>query len=396
MKKSYISRAFANGILFIASLLLIEGFLHVIVLYVPAAKQIFPVSPHIPDQKLGKKGNPRFPGHDEWGFRNPSIPGQLDIVAIGDSQTYGTSVEMEEAWPFVLGEVTGRNVYNMAFPGYGPLESRLTLDLALTRGPKVVIFGLYFGNDFWDSFSFARKKGLENFIPVEHARKIFSLEKQTPLKMVNLFSLGKVKKKSGWMSHFRIWFSKNSKVYGVLREFKNLLRPNTRPSPLLKKDFGYAVEALRPSQLEYCSPFEGKTWRTILTAPYRDQALKYKEVRIQAGAEISKSAIQEMHNILQAKNINFLVVLFPTKENTFWSRVKNPMPHKGLESLVTSENIFKKEFIDFFNKENIQYLDLLPSLRALEVQPYFENLDGHPNPIGHKKIAEQIALSLSS
>jgi hypothetical protein len=36
---------------------------------------------------------------------------------------------------------------------------------------------------------------------------------------------------------------------------------------------------------------------------------------------------------------------------------------------------------------NLGYIDMAPSLRAMAQQPYFANADGHPNAIGNKEIA---------
>ncbi|MCH7807606.1 MAG: hypothetical protein IIB60_00150, partial [Planctomycetes bacterium] len=41
------------------------------------------------DPVTGYRGNPNFPGHDRLGFNNDSVPQQVDLVAIGDSLTYG-------------------------------------------------------------------------------------------------------------------------------------------------------------------------------------------------------------------------------------------------------------------------------------------------------------------
>src|ERR1700756_2276785 len=39
---------------------------------------------------------------DAWGFRNPRVPESVDIVAVGDSHTYGNTARMVDSWPFVL------------------------------------------------------------------------------------------------------------------------------------------------------------------------------------------------------------------------------------------------------------------------------------------------------
>jgi hypothetical protein len=57
---------------------------------------------------------------DRWGFRNREVPETADIVAVGDSHTYGNTARMVDSWPYVLGRLTGRQVYDMALGGYGP------------------------------------------------------------------------------------------------------------------------------------------------------------------------------------------------------------------------------------------------------------------------------------
>ena len=75
----------------------------------------------------GTSGNPATSDHDDWGFRNPERPSKPWVVALGDSQTYGTNVTREKAWPAVVERHTGKPVYNMAVAGYGPAHSLLDL-----------------------------------------------------------------------------------------------------------------------------------------------------------------------------------------------------------------------------------------------------------------------------
>src|SRR5262245_62135563 len=65
------------------------------------------------DDVLGIKLPAGSGGHDDWGFRNRKVPESAEIVAVGDSHTYGNCAKMGEAWPGVLGKLTGRTVYNL-------------------------------------------------------------------------------------------------------------------------------------------------------------------------------------------------------------------------------------------------------------------------------------------
>jgi hypothetical protein len=56
-------------------------------------------SPTVPDERLIFRPNPAIPGHDSKGFRNPEVPPKAQIVALGDSQTYGTGIDAMDTWP---------------------------------------------------------------------------------------------------------------------------------------------------------------------------------------------------------------------------------------------------------------------------------------------------------
>ena len=88
----------------------------------------------VPDKQLLYRGNPLYVDADAAGYRNATRRAQSDIVALGDSQTYGPE-NRDDAWPFVLGKRLGRSVYNMALPAYGPLQSSAKVDEALQLKP---------------------------------------------------------------------------------------------------------------------------------------------------------------------------------------------------------------------------------------------------------------------
>jgi hypothetical protein len=96
------------------------------------------IPPTVPDARLGHRPNPVYPGHDRKGFRNPEIPAKAHIIALGDSQTYGTNVEPEDAWPRQLESMTRKTVYSIAYGGYGPTHSLVLWDEAVALSPKIV------------------------------------------------------------------------------------------------------------------------------------------------------------------------------------------------------------------------------------------------------------------
>lgn len=85
--------------------------------------------------------------HDAIGFRSQAVPTHVDIVTIGDSQTYGWGVPIEDNWPSQLAAQSGRDVYNMALGGWGGAQYHYIAQKAIRLSPRQIIVGLYMGND---------------------------------------------------------------------------------------------------------------------------------------------------------------------------------------------------------------------------------------------------------
>ncbi len=100
-------------------------------------------------EKLGFVMNPNLSEIDENGFRNKQFT-SVDIVALGDSHTYGYNVSSDNSWPKLLGRKLKNNVYNFGVGGYGILQYQYLLSKAIELNPKVILLGLYLANDLND------------------------------------------------------------------------------------------------------------------------------------------------------------------------------------------------------------------------------------------------------
>ena len=89
-----------------------------------------------------------FPGPAE-----PSAPGDLKILALGDAFTSAEGVDTEAAWPRLLERQLGQpaTIWNGAVTGYGPNQyAAVAAELAPLLDPDVVVVG-FFVNDFSDA-----------------------------------------------------------------------------------------------------------------------------------------------------------------------------------------------------------------------------------------------------
>jgi hypothetical protein len=95
---------------------------------------------------------------DILGFRNTAVPNAPDVIAVGDSQTFGLNAPLAANWPSRLREELARQkarVYSMATGGWGAVQYLDMVRKASVFGPKVVIVAFYSGNDAMESFRLA-------------------------------------------------------------------------------------------------------------------------------------------------------------------------------------------------------------------------------------------------
>jgi len=352
-------------------------------------------APVTPDSRLVLRGNPLNREHDAAGYRNPRRLTKADIVVLGDSQSYGPS-DPRLAWPRLLSVETGQSVYNMSLPGYGPGQSLLQLDDALSLNPGLVIVAPYFGNDFFDAFMLAlRHPKLGDSLPVALWEAAPALERQRPLEqdVRFIYELGQPSAPPQPSAARRL-IAEHVKLYGLLRALKDRSMAARTQSPLLSREFNSAARALSPAQRQFASPLVGPDWRTILTAPYRGRVLDDRDPRIRFGFAIARHAVRAISERCQAAGVDLLVVLIPTKESVFWPRVAAPDHPPGLRQLVTDEERLRQEWISDLRASGVKYLDALGALRAAPTQPYYEDVDGHPNETGQRIIAAAVAARL--
>jgi len=156
------SKILSSIIKIIIILVAVEIFLQFVSYISPTVHYIllspYPVIPNIiKDSRLEHRPNPAWPDHDKKGFRNKFVPRNADIVALGDSQTYGVKVLRHQSWPQgvkvlrhqswpqQLARLSNKKIYNMACGGYGQAHHLILLEEAIEFKPKLIIETLYTG-----------------------------------------------------------------------------------------------------------------------------------------------------------------------------------------------------------------------------------------------------------
>ncbi len=361
-----------------------------------------------PDPVLRYRGNPNFPTHDRLGFHNVEVPDAVDIVAVGDSQTYGPVGDPQYTWPAVLGRLTGKTVYNMGIGGRGSIEHLLTLDDALQREPEIVLLGLYFGNDLFEAYRavyvnhlYEELKSPQAGLAIKDAESRADLSDEIHRLFIVSQSADSEPRSDRPIRGVRAMLSEHSRLYGGLRWIKDRCYAGFYPDRVKRK----RMDSLWQSQLAWVKrhpgrgdAFERMPFRSVLTFALRNVVLDLSDPRIAEGLELTLRVLDRMAARCSDAGVTFAVVLIPTKETVFVSLTDEAIRDPRWKELVGNEAAVRERVTEFLEAHEIAYIDSVYALRACfdrGVQPYEITRDGHPNVEGYHAIAEAAETLLS-
>ena len=313
-------------------------------------------------------------GHDSWGFRNLSVPDSVDIVAIGDSQTYGTGVVASRSWPARLQQMTGKSVYNLGIGGYGPIQYRYLLEHeALDLKPSVAVVGLYFGNDLLDAY-----------------RVAYSLKFWAGLRRPGLTD-GPVQDwpaLNAQRKGLKRWLRRHSVVYGMA---SLTLGP---PLRLLMWKFGLDM----PTEATAVRDQDGRIL-SLLSPSSRSNQLDLSDPSVEEGMRLTLDALEAMRVICEENDIRLTVVLIPTKISVLGEYGRDTLGDSQedlIDLVIERETLAMERARRWLDGRGIDHVNALDQLRNRVGQEalYPLDSDGHPTIGGHRVIAEVVSQAI--
>jgi lysophospholipase L1-like esterase len=335
----------------------------------------------VEDPALGLRIAPGTTGHDALGFRNAQAPARARIVAIGDSHTYGVSAPRDGSWPQQLSGRLGEPVYNMGLGGFGPLQYlHLARTSARSLEPKVVVVGLYFGNDIVDAYYLAHGR------PQWHGWR----RSAAPANDAPATATDEPPKRFGAL---RDWLSRHSMIYSVTRATVTgaLAR---RAAPVQA-----AAPVVSDQRWAWQDPAAPAT-RTVFKPAGRLQALDPARPAVAEGLLITERALAELQAEVAGQGARLVVVMIPTKERAYCPYLKAtgaPMPPAHAR-LCDVESGARARLAEVMTRERIEHVDATPALEAriaAHEQLYPPDDDGHEIAAGYGVIAGVVADALS-
>ncbi|MCP4175186.1 MAG: SGNH/GDSL hydrolase family protein [Fuerstiella sp.] len=302
------------------------------------------VSNRIPHAELGYVLDPDMKDVDASGFRNPSVPETVDIVAIGDSHTQGFNVAAGESWPSVLGRQLNMSVYNSGVAGYGPLQYETLTTRALKLQPRQIVVGFYTGNDLGDV--------ARGIVPRDTATEIDN--------------------------HFR---------YGI--KYHTAL--GSAASHLWQRS-----QAARPPGLTIEHSLN-PTFVADRRLRYRMKELDLTDSDISAAFGRTLQIFEHIQRQCVDRGINLLVMLLPTRESVYSIAVQREWPEE-FTLMVRQETLVRTRLQHALHKRHIRCLDVLPNMVAAvktTSNVYASYDDGHPLSAGYEAYATAAARAMA-
>lgn len=283
------------------------------------------------------------------------------VLLLGDSFTWGY-VALEQTWGTTLEQLIGTRVLKCGVGGYGPRQERHKLKAVVGQAgrPRLVIVG-YDANDLLDDYLYPGRTVIDGYMVTKIAladakrgdRKVYSEDEiQARLKSVL------EQKPAGFTAGVKDVLADHSVLYDRLRNSEDLKRM-----------------AARLGLADPPTPQNWEVFRSIAEYPWLDQAWKEH-----------LENLRQLNSEVEAVGATMLLVIFPDKPQVY-------------ESLRPQEGNFQWEYpnqrlTEFFQREHIAFVDLLPEFRRYarcngsSRSDTHEDLywphDGHPNVKGNR------------
>jgi lysophospholipase L1-like esterase len=307
-----------------------------------------------------------YPGIDAFGFRNPAVPVQADVVALGDSHTYGYNVPEDQSWPTQLSGYSGLSVYNMGMGGYGPLQYLALTPRALALHPKHLVVAVLLVNDLADVCLLVRRRP---FWKTLGERNGFDL---------SYCSANPSKSERTWV--------RVTPHRGVLLDWL----AGTQPASVMRRFYRRHFPGPPPA----CVVVDGVNDTMISIAHMQAQTdqLDLANLEISRSLEITEKVLARIERDARRSGARMTVLLVPSKALVYESARRRfrggACPH--YETAIANEKAVRDRLRAFLDQTGLVWTDPLPTLqRALDEQAnvYPHDDDGHPLAEGYRAYA---------
>jgi len=282
----------------------------------------------------------------------------------------------------------------MAMGGFGPVQYWVLIDDALELSPRVVIVGLYLGNDLYDAYHLTYTRD----------RYAALRDPQAPPAVVHdavgpradaIWNQEKAFSDRFGRSHPSQWtyWVRGHTALGRFLNRAHLWPGSTDVPHLIDREWATTFP-------EHGAVYEHGETRTVFTPAYRLLALDLDEPPIAEGLRISRIALRRIGERTASARCKLLVVLIPTKESVYAEALKDRVVFGDtFGRLVGMERRVRSRLAEGCVEDRLDCVDALPALAAAiraGQAVYPTTTESHPNARGYLVLARFVAESLSA
>lgn len=317
-----------------------------------------------------------WPGVDKDGFLNRTVPAQADIVALGDSHTYGFNADIDSNWPGRLGKLTGLSIYNLGVGGYGPLQYYYLFDRALQLKPRYIVVGLYLPNDIkgvchpYQRTEYWKTRALQEGLDLGYCEQ---------MKIVDEDGQGRRARRADPFQRIER-FVADSKIGTLV---------GNAAAPLL----AYLPNG-DDSNIVISHTRNDTVISKMRLRDLRDN-MDLNQPKIARSLEMTKTLISRMAVRSHQSGVELIVMVIPSREYIFHellSGSRQDLP-EIYQQMASSEAILRANIASWLTAQSLPYVDIAPTLlEAVKSQAdvYPRANDGHPLPAGYAAYANAL------
>ena len=307
------------------------------------------------DAVLGMRMPPNAPGHDARGFRNAAAPERADLVAIGDSHTWGSNALIDEAWPQVLGPSLGRH----ATTSRSAATVRSNMRRSRRRPSRFV--------PPYRRRALRRERSLGRLLPRLGQRPLPRSRGRRARRTRRHPRHGRPALEAVDAG------GEGTSVPRVSRGCNATSRSSgSPPGPASSKTA--ATKSSSPvTAVARKRPQDGFVFETAATSTGSHHFLPVPRSRPgraahRRGIPAHPRPLARIESLYRGAGVHILVASVPTKESVYYAVVRSarPEPDPGYERLVAAESCVSDDLASFCHGRGIAFHDLLPALRRLQ------------------------------
>ncbi len=289
----------------------------------------------------------------------------------------------------------------MAFDGWGPAQHYLIADEALALNPRLLVVGLYAGNDFADAYRIVYHREVPELrAGSAHDLEFFKTHDEQAGEFGEAWKASRAARRGAfitWSEPFVQPLDEHFKIWGLIRglsRIESTAYANVKADSVRDDIDKYSAKIAHLPR-EFYFPFRNDRVGTVLTPTRRASVVNFEDPRIVEGVRISLLVLDKLRERCGVR-CELVVVTIPTKEFAFREAVAEsgteaPAAYKKL--LADEAAIWQHISRELDAHEIIRIDALVPLDRTIREgrNPYLADWDGHPNVLGNHVIAAYVA-----